>query len=144
MSANLSQFLWWRLRFVRTVSSAPFSRNHLVFSVIEFVQFIHEIRFLMQSCVCNRLSHPCLCSFLSLFGPLDALGAAGRTVFRSCCAWWPLPENVISGSNGGIKEKKKNYNTVEGQILIVLLRALGFRQAECKNLLQALSSSEVP
>lgn len=114
--------------------------------VIEFVQIFHEIRFcvlLMPLCVCDRLSHPCLCSFLLLFGPLDALRVAGRTVFRSCCAWWPLVENVISGSNGRIKEKKKNDNTVEGQILIVLLRALGFRQAECKNLLQAFSCSEI-
>lgn len=112
-------------------------------SFVVEVEFFHKIRFLMQSCVCDWLSHPYLYSFLSLFGPLDALCAAGKTVFRSCCAWWPLPENVISGSNGGIKEKKKNDNTVEGQILIVLLRELGFRQAECKNLLQALSSSEI-
>lgn len=135
MSANLSQFSRWRLRLVWVFDSAP--------KLIEVVRFFHETWFSMQSCVCDRFSPPCLCSFRSLFGPLDALRAAGRTVLRSCCAWWPSAENVISGSNGGIKEKKKNDNTVEGQILIVLLRALGLRQAKYKNLLQALSSSEM-
>lgn len=138
-SCKFITILRWRLRLVWAVKSSSFSKT----SSLIHVRFSHKIRFSMQSCVCDRLSHPYLCSFLSLYGPLDALRGAGRTVFRRCCAWWPLAENVISGSNGEIKEKTKNDNTVEGQILIVLLRALGFRQAECKNLLQALSSSEI-
>lgn len=143
MPANLSPFSRWSLGLVWAVDGAPFSESSSFVrdrscTIRSRDQVLDAIRSPRQA-----LSHPYLCSFLWLLGPLDALRAAGRTVFRSCCAWWPLAENVISGSNGGIKEKKKNDNTVEGQILIVLLRAFGFRRAECKNLLQALSSSAI-